>query len=189
MLQFTARDTGRFSMAETAQMALEGGCRWIDMAFPEEAATDEVRSVAGEIKEMCQEAGAFLVIRDRVDEARQLGLHGVYLSCGGLKGAFAARDALGPEAVVGAAVYAAPDIEEAARGDIDYVTLPSELPLDDARGVIEKAHTLGECAPVVHLGKAADAAPILGAGFMGINLDARDAGDDIAATVARLLSK
>lgn len=191
MLQFTARETSQYTMAETAQMALEGGCRWIEMDFghPAEGDAERVREVASAVKEMCQEAGAFLVIRDRLDDAKALGLHGVYLSMGGLKAACDAREALGPEAVVGFMAFSPDDIFEAERLDLDYATLPPQLTLDEAALIISSAKAMGLCVPAVHLGDVTPATlpEVLGVGYQGVNIAADQTKADITGIVKALL--
>ena len=52
MLQFIAQESDKYSIAEEVQMALEGGCRWIQLRMPD--APDElVRETALEIIPMC----------------------------------------------------------------------------------------------------------------------------------------
>lgn len=45
MLQFIAESNERYSIAETVQMAIEGGCRWIELHMPD-SDDSEIREVA-----------------------------------------------------------------------------------------------------------------------------------------------
>ena len=65
MLQFITHQSDRFSIPEEAQMAIEGGCRWIQLRM-KDASDDEVRAVANEIIPLCKENDTFLIIDDRV---------------------------------------------------------------------------------------------------------------------------
>ncbi len=65
MLQFITKTTQRFSMAEEAQMAIEGGCRWIQLSAASIGDSGlSLREVANEIIPLCQENEAFLIIED-----------------------------------------------------------------------------------------------------------------------------
>ncbi len=66
MLQFITHTSDKYSIAEEAQMAIEGGCRWIQLRM-KDASDEEVRNVALEIIPMCQETDTFLIIDDRVE--------------------------------------------------------------------------------------------------------------------------
>ena len=78
MLQFIARINDRYSVAELAQMAIEGGCHWVELDLPD-ASDDFVRETALELKNLCMETGTFLTIVDRPEVAKEAGLHGVQL--------------------------------------------------------------------------------------------------------------
>ena len=120
MLQYIVRINNRFSVAELAQMAIEGGCHWVELDLPE-ASDDYVRATAAELKDLCLETGTFLTIVDRPEVARELGLHGVQLR--GRRAAEAARlrEELGAEAIIGIEVSRADEILKVQNLDIDYV--------------------------------------------------------------------
>ncbi len=65
MLQFITHPSERFSIPEEVQMAIEGGCRWIQLRM-KDTPVEEIRAVATEIIPLCQESEAFLVIDDHV---------------------------------------------------------------------------------------------------------------------------
>lgn len=77
MLQYILTESSRYSVAELAQMAIEGGCGWIDLHLPSLSDTELRELLAPDIIGMCREAGVFLTIDDREAVARELGLHGV----------------------------------------------------------------------------------------------------------------
>ncbi|MDE7388240.1 MAG: thiamine phosphate synthase, partial [Muribaculaceae bacterium] len=52
-LQFITHANDRYSTVEGAEMALEGGCRWIQLRM-KGASADEVRAAAGQIRPMCR---------------------------------------------------------------------------------------------------------------------------------------
>ena len=66
MLQFIAQESDKYSIAEEVQMALEGGCRWIQLRM-NDASPEIVRETALELIPMCKETEAFLIIESHVD--------------------------------------------------------------------------------------------------------------------------
>ena len=93
MLQFITHPSEKYSIPEEVQMALEGGCRWIQLRM-KDASDEEFREVAREIIPMCQESEAFLVFDDRVELAIEMGVHGVHLGKDDMPPA-QARDVMG----------------------------------------------------------------------------------------------
>lgn len=77
-LQFITHQTERYSYLESARMALEGGCKWIQLRM-KEAPLEEVEAVALQLKPLCKEHEAILVLDDHVELARKLEVDGVHL--------------------------------------------------------------------------------------------------------------
>ena len=69
-LQFITHQTERYSYLESARMALEGGCKWIQLRM-KEAPLEEVEAVALQLKPLCKEHEAILVLDDHVELARK----------------------------------------------------------------------------------------------------------------------
>ena len=78
MIQFISHYTEQYSYIDSIRMALDGGCRWIQLRM-KGAAIDDVRSVALEAMRMCKERGATFVIDDHVELVKELGADGVHL--------------------------------------------------------------------------------------------------------------
>ena len=55
-LQFITHHTEKYSYLDSARMALEGGCKWIQLRM-KEAPLEEVEAVALQLKPMCKEHG------------------------------------------------------------------------------------------------------------------------------------
>lgn len=135
MLQYLLTESAEFSTQELVQMAIEGGCGWIDIHLPELTDEDLRRILAGDVVDMCREAGVFLVVDDRPELARELGLHGVRFTLGAMPGRkpmspAEARDLLGPEAVIGFETADPTAVSAMAVADIDFVNTPAWF--DDA---------------------------------------------------------
>jgi thiamine-phosphate pyrophosphorylase len=77
-IQFITHQTERYTYEESAQMALAGGCKWIQLRI--KGQSDElVMPIATRIQIACKEAGATFIIDDRVELAQQINADGVHL--------------------------------------------------------------------------------------------------------------
>lgn len=121
MLQFITHPSEKYSIAEEVQMAIEGGCRWIQLRM-KDASDEEVRNVALEIIPMCQETDTFLIIDDRVELVNELRVSGVHLGKEDMD-PMQAREILGPHAIIGVTANTAADIIKFKGKDVDYVGL------------------------------------------------------------------
>ena len=77
-LQFITHQTDRYTYFESALMALEGGCKWIQLRM-KEAPYEEVEAVALQLKPLCKEKEAILLLDDHVELAKKLEVDGVHL--------------------------------------------------------------------------------------------------------------
>lgn len=192
MLQFIAQTNDRYSVAETIQMAIEGGCRWIQLHLPD-LSDDDIRQMAGDIIDMCRDAAAFLMLEDRPGLAKELGLHGVHFKDLGGRPATAWRQDLGPEAVIGVQTDNAEAVMALRNADIDYVTLPPEMKTEKMAGLIAAVREAGIELPVVATGDITpDDVPVyMAAGVSGIAtskpiIDSADPVHETELTIAAL---
>ena len=77
-LQFITHQTENYSYLESARMALEGGCKWIQLRM-KEASPEEVEAVALQLKPLCKAKEAILILDDHVELAKKLEVDGVHL--------------------------------------------------------------------------------------------------------------
>ncbi|MBD5230113.1 MAG: hypothetical protein HDS69_08795 [Bacteroidales bacterium] len=121
MLQFITLKSEKYSVAEEAQMAIEGGCMWIQVSasLPEGVSMKEAFA---EIQPLCEENEVFLVVDSDVELAKEMRIHGVHLKKGDMNAA-EARELLGPHAVIGVDAETAADILALKGKDIDYAVL------------------------------------------------------------------
>ncbi len=196
MLQYILTQSDTYSIAELAQMAIEGGCSWITLHLPGMDAADIKAALTdGGVIDMCREYGTFLTVDDRPEVATDLGLHGVRLSLG----YFAAnpgatpmsmREQLGPEAVIGIECADASAVAPMAPADIDFVTIPASADNDRRRAFVEAVRAAGCATPVVAEGDfdTEDIAAVMATGVSGIATGARitAAADPVAATASIL---
>lgn len=152
MLQFIASVNDKYSVAELAQMAIEGGCHWVELDLPG-ASDDFVRSTTLELKDLCLETGTFLTIVDRPEVARETGLHGVQLRGARAAEAAAVREQLGAEAIIGIEVTRAEDILKVQNLDIDYATLPAGLTVAQVEAIVKTVREAEVNLPIVARGE------------------------------------
>ena len=81
MLQFITNPSDRWSIAEEVRMAIEGGCRWIQLRM-KDASDEDVRRTALELIPLCRDHDTFLIIDDRVELVNELRVSGVHLGRG-----------------------------------------------------------------------------------------------------------
>lgn len=185
MLQFIARINDRYSVAELAQMAIEGGCHWVELDLPD-ASDDFVRETALELKNLCMETGTFLTIVDRPEVAKEAGLHGVQLRGANASRAAEVREELGAEAIIGIEAAGADAILRTQNLDIDYATLPAGLPVPEVERIVAAVRKAEMQLPVVASGEftpdGAIEAMVAGASGIAVSAAIADAPDPVEAT-------
>ncbi|MBD5313642.1 MAG: thiamine phosphate synthase [Bacteroides sp.] len=162
MLQFITHPSEKYSIAEEVQMALEGGCKWIQLRL-KDATDEEFRQTALEIIPMCQEHEAFLVFDDRVELAMEMSVHGVHLGKDDMN-PLLARETMGAEAIIGCTANTAADIKAFKGWDVDYVglgpfrytstkaKLSPVIGLDGYRQIVKETRDADILLPLVAIG-------------------------------------
>ena len=112
-LQFITHHTDCYSYVDSARLALEGGCRWVQLRM-KGAEQGELEEAARLVQRMCRESGATFIIDDDVFLAKRIGADGVHLGKEDMPVAVA-RAILGAEAIIGATVNTFDDIEAQLR--------------------------------------------------------------------------
>ena len=179
-IQFITHQNDCIGYAEGAKMALEGGCKWIQLRM-KDATDDEVRSVAAEIQPLCKQNEAIFLLDDRVELARELHADGVHLGKNDMP-VDEARRVLGEEFIIGGTANTFEDIERLASQGADYIgcgpfrftttkkNLAPVLAIEGYRDIIENMRRAGIDIPVVAIGgiTASDIDDILATGVKGI---------------------
>ena len=179
-IQFITHETETIGYVEGARMALEGGCRWIQLRM-KDASDDEVREAAAEIQPMCKAHDAIFLLDDRVELAKELKADGVHLGKNDMP-VDEARRVLGEEFIIGGTANTFDDIERLARQGADYIgcgpfrftttkkNLAPVIGIEGYRDIIEKMEVAGIDLPVVAIGgiTADDIDDILATGVRGI---------------------
>lgn len=180
MLQFITNNSDRYSIAEEVQMAIEGGCRWVQLRM-KDATDEEVRQVALELIPMCQENDTFLIIDDRVELVNELRVSGVHLGKEDMD-PLQARELLGPHAIIGITANTAEDILRYKGKDVDYVglgpfrftttkrNLAPELGLEGYKMIVDQVRQAGMELPIVAIGgiTLADVDGLMATGVNGL---------------------
>ena len=179
-IQFITHQNDCIGYAEGAKMALDGGCKWIQLRM-KDATDDEVRVVAAEIQPLCKQNEAIFLLDDRVELVRELHADGVHLGKNDMP-VDEARRVLGEEFIIGGTANTFEDIERLASQGADYIgcgpfrftttkkNLAPVLGLEGYRDIIEKMRRAGIDIPVVAIGgiTASDIDDILATGVKGI---------------------
>lgn len=118
-LQFITHRTERYTELEGAEMALKGGCRWVQLRMKDATESDIVR-VGCKMRDLCDRYEATLIIDDHVELVKQIRADGVHL---GLKDMpiNEARQQLGEEYFIGGTANTADDAIMHYRHSADYV--------------------------------------------------------------------
>ena len=107
-LQFITHHNDRYSYIDSARIALEGGCRWIQLRM-KEASEELFEETALAVQSMCREHGATFIIDDNVALAKRIGADGVHLGKRDMPIA-EARKILGNDYIIGSTVNTFEDI-------------------------------------------------------------------------------
>lgn len=161
-LQFITHQTERYSYLDSARMALEGGCKWIQLRM-KEAPLDEVERVALELKPLCKQHEALLVLDDHVELTKKLEVDGVHLGKNDMPIA-EARRVLGEGFIIGGTANTFDDVKAHYQAGADYIgcgpfrftttkkNLSPVLGLEGYRSIIARMEEEGIDLPVVAIG-------------------------------------
>lgn len=119
MIQFITHTNSRYGYTDGARMALEGGCRWIQLRM-KDATDDEVRPIAHEIRKLCTEYDAKFILDDRVNLVIETGADGVHLGKNDMP-VDEARKMLGRNKIIGGTANTFEDVERLSRQGADYI--------------------------------------------------------------------
>lgn len=186
MLQFITSTSDKYSIAEEAQMAIEGGCLWIQVSqsLPDGVTQKEVLQ---ELQPVCEENEVFLMADSDVELAKEMRIHGVHLKKDDMKPA-EARELLGSHAVIGVDADTAADIIALRGLDIDYAVLDFDdrHSIPSIREIINEVRKEGVEIHIVARGRFAlsDFSELKQAGVNGfaVSRQISDTPDPVAAT-------
>lgn len=160
-LQFITHFNDRFGYYESAQQALLGGCRWIQLRM-KDSSEEDVEAMALKIQPLCKEYGAMFIIDDYVSVCQNIKADGVHLGKNDIS-PIDARNILGDKFIIGGTCNTFEDIE-AIKDSVDYVgcgpfrftntkkNLSPILGLDGYKSIVWKCRESGIDLPIVAIG-------------------------------------
>ena len=182
-LQFITHYNERYSYEDSAKIALEGGCRWIQLRI-KDAEEEFLEQMALRVQSMCCEYGATFIIDDNVLLAKKIGADGVHLGKNDMPVA-QARQILGEKFIIGGTVNTFEEIlYHLKNGTPDYFgcgpfrftstkkNLAPVLGFEGYRDIVLKMREKGVEIPLVAIGGIAkeDIPQLLECGVSGIAL-------------------
>ena len=196
MFQYISHFTPEISYVEGIRMALEGGCRWIQLRM-KDAPAEEVLSCARQVQPLCRQHGAKFILDDHVELVVPAGADGVHLGKNDMA-VDEARRILGPDRTIGGTANTLEDIIRLHSQGADYIgcgpfrftttkkKLAPVLGLDGYRAIVAGMREAGIQIPMVAIGGITvnDIPSILETGVDGIALSGAilNAPDSVAMT-------
>lgn len=181
-LQFITHYTDRYTYYDSARMALEGGCRWIQLRMKDTPA-NEVEREARRVQDLCRAYHATFIIDDHVELAKELKADGVHLGKKDMPVA-EARRMLGSGFIIGGTANTFDDIKMHYDAGADYIgcgpfrftatkkNLSPILGLEGYRSIVRQMKEADIRLPIVAIGGITfeDIPAILQTGVTGIAL-------------------
>lgn len=180
MIQFITHSNNRYGYVDGARLALEEGCRWVQLRM-KEATEAEFMAAAAEIGRLCKEHGATFVLDDHVEWVEKTGADGVHLGKNDMP-IDEARKILGSDKIIGGTANTFEDVERLYRQGADYIgcgpfrftttkkNLSPVLGLEGYQHIVDQMKSHGINLPIVAIGGIleSDIKSILATGVSGI---------------------
>ncbi len=182
MLQFITHFNNKYNYLQSAEIALQGGCKWIQLRM-KDTSEDIIEPVAIEIQQRCKKHNATFIIDDHVLLAKKINADGVHLGKMDMP-VSEARQLLGKEFIIGGTANTFEDIEKLIWEGVNYIglgpfrytttkkNLSPVLGLEGYRDIINQCKEKNIYIPVVAIGGITknDISDILQTGVSGIAL-------------------
>lgn len=182
MIQFISHHNARYTYLDGIRLALEGGIRWVQLRM-KEASRDDLLSIGGEVRRLCDRYGATFILDDHVELVRELRADGVHLGFRDMP-ILEARRILGRDVIIGGTANTFVDIVMHHRASADYIGLgpfrftttkqglSPTLGIEGYRDIMQKVRQAGIRIPVVAIGgiTATDIPALMHTGIAGIAL-------------------
>lgn len=181
-LQFITHYTEHIDYLQSAMLALQGGCKWVQLRM-KYATDDEICIVATQLREACHRYNAKLILDDKVHLVKETGADGVHLGKNDMP-IDEARNILGADYIIGGTANTFADAQLHWQRGADYIgcgpfrytttkeKLAPTLGLEGYRQIMNQLHQAGITLPVVAIGgiEAADIPALMQTGVTGIAL-------------------
>lgn len=119
MIQFITHSNERYDHVEGAKLALQSGCRWIQLRMKDAMEIDFLRA-AKKIRRLCDEYHATFILDDHVEWVGLTGADGVHLGKNDMP-VDEARKMLGRNKIIGGTANTFEDVERLSRQGADYI--------------------------------------------------------------------
>lgn len=162
MIQFITHANDRYDYLDGVRMALEGGCRWIQLRM-KEASAEEVLKTAKSTRKLCRQYDAVFILDDYVELVERSGADGVHLGKNDMP-IDKARRLLGKDKIIGGTANTFEDVKCIYSAGADYIgcgpfrftttkkKLSPILGLDGYRRIIEQMTAYGINIPIIAIG-------------------------------------
>ena len=181
-LQFITHYTDQYNYLDSVRLALEGGCRWIQLRM-KDATADEIIRTGLEAADLCHSYGATFLIDDHVELVGRIHADGVHLGKNDMPIA-EARHLLGDDCIIGGTANTIDDVRAHYRSGADYIgcgpfrytttkkNLSPILGLEGYAGIVRHMQQEGINLPIVAIGGItnADIPALMETGISGIAL-------------------
>ncbi|ANR72847.1 thiamine phosphate synthase [Prevotella scopos JCM 17725] len=205
MIQFITHTNERYDYIDGVQMALEGGCRWIQLRM-KDASEETFLKTAETTRVLCKQYDSVFILDDHVEWVEKIGADGVHLGKDDMP-IDKARQLLGKDKIIGGTANTFEDVKRIFLAGADYIgcgpfrytttkkKLSPVLGLDGYRQIISQMKTLGINLPVIAIGGIllSDVADIMTTGVSGIAVSGgvltANNGNDPIITMTRFINK
>ena len=180
MIQFITHANDRYNYLDGVRIALEGGCRWIQLRM-KDASEEEVLKTAESTRKLCRQYDAVFLLDDYVELVERSGADGVHLGKDDMP-IDEARRLLGKDKIIGGTANTFEDVKRIYSAGADYIgcgpfrftttkkKLSPILGLDGYRRIIEHMNAYGINIPVIAIGGILlqDVSDIMQTGVSGV---------------------
>ena len=205
MIQFITHANERYDYLDGVRMALEGGCRWIQLRM-KDASEEEVLKTAKSTRKLCRKYGAVFILDDYVELVERTGADGVHLGKNDMP-IDKARRLLGKDKIIGGTANTFEDVKRIYSAGADYIgcgpfrftttkkKLSPILGLDGYSRIIEQMNTYGINIPIIAIGGILlqDVSDIMQTGVSGVAISGAilnaNNDDNPVTTMKRFINK
>lgn len=182
MLQFITHYTDTINYLDSVRIALEGGCRWVQLRM-KNASVDDIRPIALQAQALCKAVGATFIIDDHVELVKEIHADGVHLGKNDMP-IDEARAILGDGFIIGGTANTFEDVLMHYKNGANYIgcgpfrftttkeKLSPVLGLEGYTHIVKQMKEQGINLPIVAIGgiNAEDIHVLMQTGITGIAL-------------------
>ena len=161
-IQFITHENQRFDYVEGAEMALRGGCKWVQLRM-KDTTDNKFLSIGRKVAALCRSYNATFLLDDRVHLVAELDADGVHLGKNDMP-ISEARRILGNEKIIGGTANTFADVQHLAVQGADYIgcgpfrytptkrNLAPILGLEGFQNILKQMQQAGINLPLIAIG-------------------------------------